>query len=221
MSRFNLTSPAGRLRTWLDYLVRDHAFLRFGFSNAHWLGPDLVRTNQPSPRQLAYWKRRGIRTVINLRGARDESYYALARDACARLGLTLIDAPLDSRDPPSADRVRRAAELFRTIAYPALIHCKSGADRAGLMAVLYRHVHLGEPMAIARAELGKRTLHSKEGLTGVLDYTLDRYEAEGAPLGLDFLQWVERPDYDPKAVRADFKASWWGTLLTERVLRRE
>lgn len=221
MSRFNLTSPAGRLRTLLDYLVRDHAFLRFGFSNAHWLGPDLVRTNQPSPRQLAYWKRRGIRTVINLRGARDESYYALERDACARLGLTLIDAPLDSRDPPSADRVRRAAELFRTIAYPALIHCKSGADRAGLMAVLYRHVHLGEPMAIARAELGKRTLHSKEGLTGVLDYTLDRYEAEGAPLGLDFLQWVERPDYDPKAVRADFKASWWGTLLTERVLRRE
>lgn len=221
MSRFNLTSPAGRLRTWLDYLVRDHAFLRFGFSNAHWLGPDLVRTNQPSPRQLAYWKRRGIRTVINLRGARDESYYALERDACARLGLTLIDAPLDSRDPPSADRVRRAAELLRTIAYPALIHCKSGADRAGLMAVLYRHVHLGEPMAIARAELGKRTLHSKEGLTGVLDYTLDRYEAEGAPLGLDFLQWVERPDYDPKAVRADFKASWWGTLLTERVLRRE
>ncbi len=221
MSRFNLTSPAGRLGTWLDYLVRDHAFLRLGFSNAHWLGPNLVRTNQPSPQQLAYWKRRGIRTVINLRGARDESYHALERDACARLGLTLIDAPLDSRDPPSADRVRRAAELFRTIAYPALIHCKSGADRAGLMAVLYRHVHLGEPMAVARAELGKRTLHSKEGLTGVLDYTLDRYEAEGAPRGLDFLQWVERPDYDPKAVRADFKASWWGTLLTERVLRRE
>ena len=25
-------------------------------ANAHWLGPDLVRTNQPSPRQLAYWK---------------------------------------------------------------------------------------------------------------------------------------------------------------------
>lgn len=221
MSRFTLTSPSGRLRTWLDYLVRDHAFLRLGFSNAHWLGPDLVRTNQPSPRQLAYWKRRGIRTVINLRGARDESYYALERDACARLGLTLIDAPLDSRDPPSADRVRLAAELFRAIAYPALIHCKSGADRAGLMAVLYRHVHLGEPMAVARAELGKRTLHSKEGLTGVLDYTLDRYEADGAPRGLDFLQWVERPDYDPKAVRADFKASWWGRLLTERVLRRE
>ena len=39
----------------------------------------------------------------------------------------------------------RARELFRTIEYPVLIHCKSGADRAGMMAVLYRHFHLGEP----------------------------------------------------------------------------
>ena len=142
-------------------------------------------------------------------------------DACRRLGLTLIDAPLDSRDAPPADRVRRARDLFRTIEYPALIHCKSGADRAGLMAVMYRHFHLGQPVSVAMAELGKRTLHHREGQTGVLDYVLERYVAEGEPEGLDLLQWVERPDYDPKAIRADFKASWWGTLLTERLLRRE
>ncbi|MFC0632662.1 fused DSP-PTPase phosphatase/NAD kinase-like protein [Brevundimonas balnearis] len=221
MSRFDLSTPLGRLRTWIDYLLKDHAFLRLGFGNAHWLGPDLVRTNQPSPAQLAYWKRRGVRTVINLRGARDESYYLLEADACSHLGLTLIDAPLDSRDPPEASRVRRARDLFQTIAYPALIHCKSGADRAGLMAVLYRHFHLGEPVSKAISELGKRTLHHREGLTGVLDYTLERYIEEGEPAGLDFLQWVERPEYDPKAIRAQFKASWWGTLLTERLLRRE
>ncbi len=78
--------------------------------NAHWLGPDLVRTNQPSPRQLAYWKSQGVRTVINLRGSeRDEAWFALEKDACARLGLTLISAPLNSRDPPQRDRVHRAA----------------------------------------------------------------------------------------------------------------
>ena len=33
----------------------------------------LVRTNQPSPGQLAYWRKRGIKTVINLRGQRDEA----------------------------------------------------------------------------------------------------------------------------------------------------
>ena len=58
-------------------------------------------------------------------------------------------------------------------------------------------------------------------MTGVLDYAVDLYLAEGEPKGLDFLQWVERPDYDPKAIKATFRANWWGKLLTDRVLRRE
>ena len=74
MPRYDLTTPAGRFKAKWDYVWKDHAFLRRWFMNAHWLGPDLVRTNQPSPRQLAYWKSKGIRTVINLRGARDEAY---------------------------------------------------------------------------------------------------------------------------------------------------
>ena len=56
MSRYDLTTRAGRFKAHWDYVWKDHAFLRRWFSNAHWLGPDLVRTNQPSPRQLAYWK---------------------------------------------------------------------------------------------------------------------------------------------------------------------
>jgi protein tyrosine/serine phosphatase len=221
MSRYDLTTRAGRFRAHWDYVWGDHAFLRRWFRNAHWLGPDLVRTNQPSPRQLADWKRQGIKTVINLRGARDEAYHALEKDACARLGLTLIDAPLDSRDPPQPDRIHRARELFRTIEYPALIHCKSGADRAGMMAVLYRHFHLGEPISEAIKQLDKKYLHHREGLTGVLDFTLEKYLNEVEPTGVTFLEWIDSPAYDPKAIRAEFKAQWWGTLLTEKLLRRE
>ena len=29
------------------------------------------------------------------------------------------------------------------------------------------------------------------------------------------------PAYDPKAIRAEFKAGWWGTILTDKLLRRE
>ncbi len=170
---------------------------------------------------MAWWKRQGIRTVVNLRGQRDEAYYWLEKDACERLGLTLIDAPLDSRDPPGKDRVRRARALFQTMEYPALIHCKSGADRAGMMAVFYRHFHLGEPISAAMTELGKRTLHSREGLTGVLDYTLEKYVAEVEPTGVSFEDWVESDAYDPKAIRAEFKAGWWGRLVVDRLLKRE
>jgi hypothetical protein len=49
----------------------------------------------------------------------------------------------------------------------------------------------------------------------------ERYLAEGEPAGLSFVQWVESPAYDPAAIKADFKAGWWGTMLTEKLMRRE
>ncbi|WP_258305009.1 hypothetical protein, partial [Escherichia coli] len=67
----------------------------------------------------------------------------------------------------------------------------------------------------------KRTLHSREGLTGVLDYTLEKYVAEVEPTGVSFEDWVESDAYDPKAIREAFKASWWGRLVVDRLLRRE
>src|SRR5258708_18654708 len=142
-NHFEVTTPAGRLRTYLDYLWNDHAYLRLGFSNAHWISDELVRANQPWPHQLAAWKARGIRTVVNLRGGFDASFYALETDVCRRLGLTLIDFTVTSREAPSREQVLGAKRLFETIAYPALIHCKSGADRAGIMSVLYMHFRTG------------------------------------------------------------------------------
>ncbi|MOA43672.1 hypothetical protein D3C78_1658440 [compost metagenome] len=90
-----------------------------------------------------------------------------------------------------------------------------------MMAVLYRHFHLGEPISAAMSELGKRTLHSREGLTGVLDYTLEKYVDEVEPTGVSFEDWVASDAYDPKAIRAEFKAGWWGKLVVDRLLKRE
>jgi protein tyrosine/serine phosphatase len=218
---FDLTTPGGRRRAVLDYLWNDHAYLRLGFSNAHWLSDELARANQPWPFQLKAWAARGIKTVINLRGGFGASFYALERAACAREGLTLVDFTIASRDVPSREQVLGARRLFETVEYPALMHCKSGADRAGIMAVLYRHFRQGWSIREALAELSPRYLHVRAGLTGVLDYLFERYLAEGEPAGLSFTQWVESPAYDPAAIKADFRAAWWGTLITERLAKRE
>jgi protein tyrosine/serine phosphatase len=101
------------------------------------------------------------------------------------------------------------------------MHCKSGADRAGIMSVFYRHFHLGEPIREAMCELGLRTLHMKAGKTGVLDYVFERYLAEAEPQGISFIDWVMSDAYDPDAIKRDFKAEWWGTMLTEKLLKRE
>ena len=222
MARFDLSTAMGRLRTVLDYLWKDHAYLRLGFQNAHWVSPELIRTNQPWPFQLGWWKKRGVRTVINLRGGGYEtSFYVLERQACRDLGLVLADFAVSSREAPTRAQVAAARTLFDTVEYPAIMHCKSGADRAGIMSVLYAHHRLGLPLREAMRELGFRTLHIKQGKVGVLDYTFERYFQEGEPKGLSFFDWVEQPGYDPKQIKADFNASWWGTLVTERLLRRE
>jgi protein tyrosine/serine phosphatase len=221
VSRFDLTTPQGRLRTTLDHLWHDHAYLRLGFSNAHWISDELVRTNQPWPFQLKAWRARGVRTVINLRGGMETSFRALEEHACARLGLTLVDFVVASRDVPTREKMLGARDLFETIAYPALMHCKSGADRAGLMAVLYLHYRKGVPIRAAMAQLSARYLHVRAGLTGVLDHIFERYLAEGEAEGLSFTQWVESAAYDPDAIKADFRAGRAGKLLTETLLRRE
>jgi len=221
LPKFDLSTPEGRKHALRDYMWNDHAFLRLRFQNAHWISEELVRTNQPSPEQLAGWKARGIKTIINLRGGFDGSFHVLEKAACEELGLTLVDFTITSREVPSRARVLGARDLFESIEYPALMHCKSGADRAGIMSVFYMHFRKGKTIREALDQLHLRYLHMKAGKTGVLDYTFERYLAEGEPAGLSFIEWVESPAYDPDAIKADFRSQWWGNLFTERLLKRE
>ena len=221
MAGYDLSTLWGRVRAYWGFIWGDHAFLRLGFSNAHWIGSDMIRTNHPWPFQLAWWKKRGLKTVINLRGGPHSAHYQLEKDAVDRLGMAWVDAPMGSREVPSRERVLHAKQIFETIEYPALMHCKSGADRAGIMAVLYRHFHLGHSIRDAVSELGLRTLHVRQGKTGVLDYVFERYLTEVEPKGISFIDWVMSDDYQPDAIKADFQASWWATILTDKLLRRE
>ena len=221
MADFDLVTPRGRFATYLDYLWKDHAYLRLRFSNAHWVSDELLRTNQPWPFQLAKWKAAGIRTIVNLRGGFDASFHALEKDACEKLGLTLVDFTITSREVPSRARVYGAKALFETLEYPALMHCKSGADRAGIMSVFYLHFRKGVPIRQALEQLSLKYLHVKAGKTGVLDYTFERYLTEGEPKGQSFLEWVDSPAYDEAAIKADFRSNMWGRVLTDGLVKRE
>ena len=218
---FDLSTPGGRFRAYWSFFWDDHAYFRLLFQNAHWLSPEMARANQPWPFQLKAWKRRGVRTVLNLRDQPQKADYVLEADACQRLGLKLVNFVLASREAPTREQVLGAKALFETIEYPCLMHCKSGADRAGVMSVLYAHFRLGLPINEAARQLSFRYGHIRHGHTGVLDYVFQRYLEEADATGVSFESWVSRDDYDRERVKADFTAQWWGTLLTERLLRRE
>ena len=220
MSAFDLSTTRGRLGTYLHYFWFDHAYLRLAFSNAHWISEELVRANQPWPFQVKAWRDRGIRTIVNLRHGVD-AHHVLEEEACERYGVQHTYFVVFSREVPSRGQVLGAKQLFDEIEYPAMMHCKSGADRTGLMSVLYLHFRKGRPIAEALEQLSLRYLHLKSGRPGVLDAVFARYLEEAQPLGLSFADWVESPAYDPKAIQAEHAKQMKRSWLTEGLLRRE
>ncbi|WP_417492484.1 fused DSP-PTPase phosphatase/NAD kinase-like protein [Maricaulis sp.] len=218
---YDLTDPIDRKRAWSDYLWKDHGVLRLRFHNMHEVGGGLWRANQPSPDRLEWLAAEGFKTILNIRGPQPGvCYYDFEREACELHGLALHDMPFGSREAPYVDRIQRAVKIFESIEYPALVHCKSGADRAGLVSVLFALTHLNLPYDEAIAHLSLKYLHVKAGKTGVLDYFFETYRAYNEANPIDFMDWVETV-YDRDAVQAGFMSSWWGNLLTERLLRRE
>lgn len=213
-------TPA-RLSAWANMLFVDHGIFRFAYLNRHRVGAGrLWRSAQPGPHDLARFARQGIRTVISLRGDRDHGSWQLQRDACERVGLTLVEFPLRSRDAPDKESLLAAKAFFDGLAYPALMHCKSGADRAGLASALYLILHENRPVREAARQLSLRYGHYRFAKTGLLDAFFDEYLRVGEPRGQDFLDWVEN-SYDPVALKRDFKAGFWSDLLVDRVIRRE
>jgi protein tyrosine/serine phosphatase len=215
-----LTAPGGRLRAWIDSLFVDHAIFRLPWTNFAAVIPGKVyRCNHPTPGRLAQAMRRhGLRTLVNLRGRRQCGSDALSREAASRLGLVHLDMAFESRGAPHRDRILRFAAMYRTLDFPMLMHCKSGADRAGLasgLVILFE----GGTAAQALRQLSWRFGHFNRARTGILDAFFLRYrdEAEGR---VPFLDWV-RDEYDETRLRQDFVAGRLASFITDTVLHRE
>jgi len=214
--------PSSRRQFWLNSLFVDHAALRLGWRNWAAVEPGrLYRSNHPLPWQLRHAVRRfGLRTVINLRGERaDCGSDRLGRAEASALGLAHADAPFESRGAPHRDRILRLAEIYRTMAEPALIHCKSGADRTGLAAGIWLLLQ-GCPPEAALAQLSLRFGHVRQGRTGILDAFFLLYAEAAKRDPKPFLDWVH-DDYDEAALRESFRAEPWANVVVDSVLRRE
>ncbi len=210
----------GPLASYLDMLLVDHGIFRLFYVNAHKLSDLAWRSAQPAPHQIRRFARAGIRTVVNLRGERQCGSYWLEQEACARHGLKLVNYQIRSRAAPTREELLGAKRLFEEIEYPVLMHCKSGADRAGLMCVLYRFLHEGVPLKEATRELSLKYGHIRQADTGILDYFFERYLADSAEQPMPFFEWVDTV-YDPDELKRTFQAKGWANRLVNSVLQRE
>lgn len=216
----NLTTPRGRFVAWVDSLFVDHAVFRLAWSNLSEVVPGKIyRSNHPTPARLRRLTRSlGLRTLINLRGRTLSGSDALSREAALALNLDFHDMAFESRGAPQRERIFRLHTIYSSMATPAIMHCKSGADRAGLasgLMVLFE----GGTAEDALRQLSWRFGHVRQSRTGILDAFFLRYrrEAEGRK---PFLDWV-RDDYDEAALRRDFHANGLASFINDWFLVHE
>ena len=211
--------PRRGLRDWMDLMVKDHGFLRLWWHNLDEFRPGVWRSNQPSPGRVHEAAARGIKTIVNLRGPRSDGGWRLEKEACDAAGISLVDFTIRSRAVPDLEVVLAAQNLFQTVEYPILMHCKSGADRAGIMSALYLLLMENENPSVAGEMLSLKYLHVRQAKTGLLDAFIQAY-APAAAEGISFIDWAKN-ELDPEAIAAGFHASTWAERLVDTVLRRE
>lgn len=203
---YDFSTPEGRRRARWHFMLVDHGFLRVIWANLDQISPGIWRSNQPSPRRVEKYKSMGIRTIINLRGTNKRSNFMFEKQACEHHGIKMVNIALKASGLVPADRLLKLLDCFDTVEKPLLMHCKSGADRAGLASALYL-LHVDKtPVSIAKKQLSLRYIHLKSMDTGILDHMIEAYGADSRNGEMPIREWIETK-YDPEALSAAFRKS--------------
>ncbi|SEN45657.1 hypothetical protein SAMN04488003_11730 [Loktanella fryxellensis] len=193
-------SVVGHVTDWWRVNMTDHGCLRWGWSNFDRVAPGVFRCNQPHPARLRRYRNYGIKGVLNLRGENRSPAFRIEKATCALLGLPLVSVSLTARTAPSRAVLLDLLDAFDTLPRPFVMHCKSGADRAGLAAALYL-IDQGASLTEARRQLALRYLHLPFTRTGVLGTLLDAYAARLTEGPVTLRDWIH-DEYDPAIVCA-------------------
>ncbi|MEY2960563.1 MAG: hypothetical protein RLZ60_393 [Pseudomonadota bacterium] len=183
----------------------DHGFLRVRWTNFDQIAEGVYRSNHPSPERMAEMAEMGIKTVINLRGGANIPTSLLSAEAAEKYGMKVITIGMSARSAPNPRQIVEFMDVMETAEKPVLIHCKSGADRTGLAAVIYLTEMLGVSVEDASAHLSSKYLHFKWSKTGVLDLFFENYRKAHDATGIGLREWVTTV-YDQDALNREFAA---------------
>ncbi len=215
-----LRTGSQRFLAWVNMIFVDHGIFRVLYLNKYQITPNFWRAAQPTPGQIRAMSLQGIKTIINLRGGREHGSWPLEKETCFECRITLMEFVLRSRGAPDKQALLDLPAFFDSLTYPVLVHCKSGADRAGLMSALFMLVNERKTAAEAAKQLSYRYGHFRFAKTGILDAFVEDYAKNGEAKGIHFMDWVKNY-YDPAALEASFKPSFFSRIFVDKILKRE
>lgn len=105
--------------------------------NFHQVNENLYRGAQPQRGGLKKLSELGIKTVINLRGASEDTHNEQAE--AEAFGMRYFNIPMSGLGRPTDEQVECAlAVIDARENWPVFVHCQRGADRTGVIIAVYR-----------------------------------------------------------------------------------
>ena len=171
--------------------------LRLFYDNFHCVeNGKLYRSRQLSARQLEnYIKKKGIKTLINLRGKNENSNWWQKEKAVAKKnGVKFYNLSMYSKALTSKKDVIKLLKIYRTAKLPILVHCLGGADRTGEACALWLLYiqKKSKKEALQQLSIKYRYLNSQSPLKR---FFINSWKGE---------KWLKY-EYDPKKLLKNFK----------------
>ncbi len=139
----------GTYRRWLILLLLGPGLVLGSYlgyiheqGNFHVVAQDVMyRSRQLDRAELIHYiTTYQIKSIVNLRGMNAGSdWYQDERRVAQELGVTHHDYGISANRDVSDEDLNAIMSILRDAPKPVLIHCKSGADRTGLIAALYQY----------------------------------------------------------------------------------
>lgn len=119
------------------------------------------RSAQMTPNELEDVVRDfGIKTVISVRGTPQSIFnFEPEADTLSKLGIHFFKFDLSADYFPPQKDLLEILNLFRDAPKPILVHCRSGADRTGLISAIYQVEEMHKTKAQAESQLSFNYWH--------------------------------------------------------------
>ena len=106
------------------------------------VSPVLYRGGQPTEKGINELARRGVKTIVNLRG--EDPKANIEEEWSRKAGIKYVGVPMADWGKP---KLTDLDEVLRLVAHsedqPVFVHCRRGADRTGTVIAAYRISHDG------------------------------------------------------------------------------